>query len=81
MKYQENELENFIKNVMEKIDIIWAMFKIYLNNPNHIVYQDDILARLFMNGEHDVGKLCHTLGIYHQRDLTFGELLKQCKIL
>lgn len=81
MKYQGNVLENFIESAMKKIEMIWAMFKIYLNNPNHYVQQDDVLADLFMEGEADLTKVCHSLGIYPQRGLTFGQLLKQCNIL
>lgn len=81
MKYQENVLENFIKNAMGKIDMIWAMFKIYLNNPNYYVRQEDVLADLFMEGESDLTRFCHSLGIYPQRGLTFGQLLKQCNTL
>lgn len=65
----------------EKIDMIWAMFKIYLNNPNYYVRQEDVLADLFMEGESDLTRFCHSLGIYPQRGLTFGQLLKQCNIL
>lgn len=62
--------------------MIWAMFKMYLNNPNYYVKQDDVLADLFMDGESDLTKFCHSLGIYpHQQGLTFGQLLKQCNIL
>jgi hypothetical protein len=67
---------------MKKIEMIWAMFKIYLNNPNYYVQQDDVLADLFMEGEADLTRFCHSLGIYpHQPGLTFGQLLKQCNIL
>lgn len=65
----------------EKIEMIWAMFKIYLNNPNYYVRQEDVLADLFMEGESDLNRFCHSLGIYPQRGLTFGQLLKQCNIL
>lgn len=82
MKYQRNVLENFIESAMKKIEMIWAMFKIYLNNPNYYVQQDDVLADLFMEGEADLTRFCHSLGIYpHQLGLTFGQLLKQCNIL
>lgn len=57
------------------------MFKIYLNNPNYYVRQEDVLADLFMQGESDLTRFCHSLGIYPQRGLTFGQLLKQCNIL
>ena len=81
MKYQGNVLENFIESAMKKIEMIWAMFKIYLNNPNYYVQQDDVLADLFMEGESDLNRFCHSLGTYPQRGLTFGQLLKQCNIL
>jgi hypothetical protein len=66
---------------MKKIEMIWAMFKIYLNNPNYYVRQEDVLADLFMEGESDLNRFCHSLGIYPQRGLIFGQLLKQCNIL
>lgn len=28
---------------MKPIEMIWAMFKIYLNNPNYFVKQSDVL--------------------------------------
>lgn len=30
--------------------MIWAMFKVYLNNPNYYVKQEDILAKVCGNG-------------------------------
>ena len=54
---------------VSKLRMIWAMFKLYLNNPNYYVWQDDVLADLFMQGEYDVERL------------TFGQLLKECNIL
>lgn len=83
-KYQRNVLENFIENAMGKVSklrMIWAMFKLYLNNPNYYVRQDDVLADLFMQGEYDVERFCHSLGVIPQRGLTFGQLLKECNIL
>ena len=83
-KYLRNVLENFIENAMGKVNklrMIWAMFKLYLNNPNYYVRQDDVLADLFMQGEYDVERFCHSLGVTPQRGLTFGQLLKQCNIL
>ena len=60
--------------------MIWAMFKIYLNNPNYYVRQEDVLADLFMEGESDLTRFCHSLGIYPQRGLTFGQLLTKIGI-
>lgn len=80
-KYQENVLENFIRNA--KIEMIWAMFKVYLNNPNYYVKQEDILANVCGNGSRDVRKIMNSLGI-HKGDpstLTYGQLLKQCNII
>ena len=68
-------------NGKSKLRMIWAMFKLYLNNPNYYVRQDDVLADLFMQGEYDVERFCHSLGVTPQRGLTFGQLLKQCNIL
>lgn len=31
---------------MKPIEMIWAMFKVYLNNPNYFVKQEDVLANL-----------------------------------
>lgn len=47
--------------------MIWAMFKVYLNNPNYYVKQEDILAR-------DVRKIMNSLGIYKgdPSKLTYG---------
>lgn len=63
--------------------MIWAMFKLYLNNPNYYVRQDDVLADLFMQGEYDVERFCHSLGVHVSRPekLTFGQLLHKCNIL
>lgn len=66
---------------VNKLRMIWAMFKMYMNNPNYYVQQDDVLANLFMQGEHDVERFCHSLGIIHKRKLTYGQLLKQCNII
>lgn len=41
---------------MQKIEMIWAMFKVYLNNPNYYVKQEDILANVCSNGSRDVRK-------------------------
>lgn len=68
---------------MQKIEIIWAMFKVYLNNPNYYVKQEDILANVCGNGSRDVRKIMNSLGI-HNGDplkLTYGQLLKQCNII
>lgn len=50
------------------------MFKLYLNNPNYYVRQDDVLADLFMQGEYDVERFCHSLGVTPQQGLTFEQL-------
>ena len=68
---------------MQKIEMIWAMFKVYLNNPNYYVKQEDILAKVCGNGSRDVRKIMNSLGI-HRGDpstLTYGQLLKQCNII
>lgn len=85
-KYQENVLENFIKSVLNNvkpIEMIWAMFKIYLNNPNYFVKQSDVLANLCMEGSTDVIRVCNSLGVHVSRPekLTFGQLLRKCNIL
>lgn len=61
--------------------MIWAMFKIYLNNPNYNVQQDDVLADLFMEGERDLIRFGHSLGIIPNRNITFGQLLNQLNIV
>lgn len=81
-KYQENVLENFIKNAKNRNDM-GSMFKVYLNNPNYYVKQEDILANVCGNGSRDVRKMMNSLGI-HKGDpskLTYGQLLKQCNII
>lgn len=68
---------------MQKIDVIWAMFKVYLNNPNYFVKQGDVLANLCMEGSTDVIRMCNSLGVRVSRPerLTFGQLLNKCNIL
>lgn len=68
---------------MRKIDMIWAMFKVYFNNPNYLVKQSDILASLCMEGSTDVIRMCNSLGVHVSRPekLTFGQLLHKCNIL
>lgn len=86
MKYLRNVLENFIENAMGKVSklrMIWAMFKVYLNNPNYFVKQEDVLANLCMEGSTDVIRMCNSLGVHVSRPekLTFGQLLRKCNIL
>lgn len=59
--------------------MIWAMFKVYLNNPNYYVKQEDILANVCGN----VRRMMNSLGIYKgdPSTLTYGQLLKQCNII
>lgn len=59
--------------------MIWAMFKVYLNNPNYYVKQEDILANVWGN----VRKMMNSLGIHkgNPSTLTYGQLLKQCNII
>lgn len=40
---------------------------IYLNNPNYFVKQNDVLSEICMEGEKDVNRICHSLGIIPQR--------------
>lgn len=85
-KYPENVLENFIKSVLNNEtnrDVIWVMFKVYLNNPNYFVKQEDVLANLCMEGSTDVIRMCNSLGVHVSRPekLTFGQLLRKCNIL
>lgn len=63
--------------------MIWAMFKIYFNNPNYLVKQSDILASLCMEGSTDVLRMCNSLGVHVSRPekLIFGQLLRKCNIL
>lgn len=63
--------------------MIWAMFKVYLNNPNYCLKQEDILAKLCGNGSRDVRKIMISLGIHkgNPSTLTYGQLLKQCNII
>lgn len=63
--------------------MIWAMFKVYLNNPNYFVKQEDVLANLCMEGSPDVIRMCNSLEVHVSRPkkLTFGQLLHKCNIL
>lgn len=63
--------------------MIWAMFKVYLNNPNYYVKQEDILANVCGNGSRYVRKIMNSLGIYKgdPSTLIYGQLLKQCNII
>lgn len=65
---------------MKPIEMIWAMFKVYLNN---FVKQSDVLANLCMEGSTDVIRMCNSLGVHVSRPekLTFGQLLRKCNIL
>ena len=63
--------------------MIWAMFKVYLNNPNYFVKQSDVLANLCMEGSTDVIRMCNSLEVHVSRPekLTFGQLLHKFNIL
>lgn len=62
--------------------MIWAMFKVYLNNPNYYVKPEDILANVCGNGSRDVRKIMNSLGIKgNPSTLTYGQLLKQYNII
>lgn len=65
--------------------MIWAMFKVYLNNPNYYVKQEDILANanVWGNGSRDVRKIMNSLGIHkgNPSTLTYGQLLKPFKTM
>lgn len=83
-KYPENVLENFIKSVLNNETNRDDMgFKVYLNNPNYFVKQEDVLANLCMEGSTDVIRMCNSLGVHVSRPekLTFGQLLRKCNIL
>lgn len=43
------------------------MFKVYLNNPNYYVKQEDILANVCGNGSRDVRKIMNSLGIHNSQ--------------
>lgn len=68
---------------MKPIEMIWGMFKVYLNNPNYFVKQSDVLANLCMEGSSDVIRMCNSLEVHVSRPekLTFGQLLHKCHIL
>lgn len=85
-KYPENVLENFIKSVLNNEtnrDDMGYVLKVYLNNPNYFVKQEDVLANLCMEGSTDVIRMCNSLGVHVSRPekLTFGQLLHKCNIL
>lgn len=46
---------------MKPIEMIWAMFKVYLNNPNYFVKQSDVLANLCMEGSTEVIRMCNSV--------------------
>ena len=64
---------------MKPIEMIWAMFKVYLNNPNYFVKQEDVLANLCMEGSTDVIRM--RVHVSRPEKLTFGQLLRKCNIL
>ena len=33
---------------MKPIEMIWAMFKVYLNNPNYFVKQEDVHLLIYV---------------------------------
>ena len=57
--------------------MIWAMFKVYLNNSNYYVKQEDILANVCGNGSRYVRKIMNSLGIHkgNPSTLIYGQLL------
>lgn len=66
---------------MEKIEMIWAMFKIYLNNPNYLVKREDVLYKLFGEGKRDLDKFMHSLGFQvYPENITYGQLLTKIGI-
>ena len=68
---------------MKPIEMIWAMVKVYLNNPNYFVKQEDVLANLCMEGSTDVIRMCNSLGVHvsSPEKLNFAQLLPKCNIL
>ena len=66
---------------MKTIDLIWKLFKVYLNNPNYYVRQEDELRTLFMRGEKDLITFLDTLQVPYNRYITYGQLLKQLNII
>lgn len=76
----KKRIRELYRECNEKLDMIWAMLKIYLNNPNYFVKQNDVLSEICMEGEKDVNRICHSLGIIPQRGLTFGQLLTKIGI-
>lgn len=66
---------------MKTIDLIWKLFKVYLNNPNYYVRQEDELRTLFMRGEKDLIIFLDTLQVHYNRSITYGQLLKQLNII
>lgn len=66
---------------MEKIEMIWAMFKVYLNNPNYLVKREDVLYKLFGEGKRDLDKFMHSLGFQiYPENITYGQLLTKIGI-
>lgn len=48
------------------------MFKVYLNNPNYYVKQEDILANVCGNGSRDVRKIMNSLGYSQGKSLNIN---------
>lgn len=70
------------------IPYFWNQFKIYLNDPNYFIRQEDRLSDYFSKGEEDVKSFVescnkfsklHSLGLEfpYKPGLTYKDLLKQ----
>ena len=59
----------------EKLHLFWKHLKVRMNNPNQIVYQEDILSNLLQR-EEDLSLIMNSLGIRtYNSKITFGEVL------
>nr|DAL07224.1 MAG TPA: hypothetical protein [Caudoviricetes sp.] len=64
----------------EKLHFFWKHLKVRMNNPNQIVYQEDILSNLLQRKE-DLSLIMNSLGILtYNSKITFGEVLTKIGI-
>lgn len=63
-----------------KLEKFWSMFKVYANNPSHLISTTDKLKNLLGNKQ-DLNKICWSLGIdKFSSNITFGTLLNKIGI-
>lgn len=64
--------------------MVWALFKVYLNNPNMVINRSDVLASVFMRGTKDLHEFMKKLKKLrikeYKEDITYGQLLTKIGI-